>query len=417
MMASTTFLLQLQNYPKDCITNEMIDLLQPYFNMEDYNMETAKRVCGDVAGLLSWTKAMAFFHSVNKEVLPLKSNLALQEARLKLAMDDLAAAENELAAREQALEDVKAQYDGAVREKQRLTDAANNCLRKMTAATALINGLGGEKIRWTQQSKEFKEQLGRYVASCRAIASSSSDISPFSFFSRLVGDVLLATAFLSYCGPYNQQFRGSLLSSWIEILEGHKIPVTQHLNIINMLVESATVSEWTLQGLPNDELSVQNALIVTKSSSYPLLIDPQNQAKMWIKNKESTNELQFFYCIRRWRFIGSERCDTEAFQMDPGHNVVEFGGNHPQVRIYGAGAGSHCEEPDERRYEQRRMGVAPKCPPFAAILLRSDGLYGRCGHHRSDVSIVVNHRSSQSVSDRFTPGIHQIHQYFTDIWL
>ena len=78
-------------------------------------------------------------------------------------MDDLSSAEEELAARERSLEDVKAQYNAAVSEKQRLTDAANNCLRKMTAATALINGLVGEKIRWTRQSKEFKEQLGRYI--------------------------------------------------------------------------------------------------------------------------------------------------------------------------------------------------------------------------------------------------------------
>lgn len=84
MMASTTFLLQLQNYPKDSINDEMIDFLQPYFAMEDYNMDMARRVCGDVAGLLSWTKAMSFFHSVNKEVLPLKANLTLQEARLKV---------------------------------------------------------------------------------------------------------------------------------------------------------------------------------------------------------------------------------------------------------------------------------------------------------------------------------------------
>lgn len=52
MMASTTFLLQLQNYPKDSINDEMIDFLQPYFFMEDYNMDMARRVCGDVAGCI-----------------------------------------------------------------------------------------------------------------------------------------------------------------------------------------------------------------------------------------------------------------------------------------------------------------------------------------------------------------------------
>lgn len=78
-------------------------------------------------------------------------------------MEDLAAAENQLEEREQSLRDVKDQYDSAVLEKQRLTDAANSCLRKMNTATTLINGLGGEKVRWTQQSKEFKAQLGKHV--------------------------------------------------------------------------------------------------------------------------------------------------------------------------------------------------------------------------------------------------------------
>lgn len=44
---------------------------------------------------------------------------------------------------------------------QDLLDDAASCRNKMQAASALIDGLSGERVRWTEQSKEFKSQINR----------------------------------------------------------------------------------------------------------------------------------------------------------------------------------------------------------------------------------------------------------------
>ncbi|XP_077985364.1 dynein axonemal heavy chain 8-like [Glandiceps talaboti] len=269
MMSGGGFLQSLLSFPKDTINEEMVELLAPYLEAEDFNIDSAKKVCGDVAGLCSWAKAMSFFYSINKEVLPLKANLAIQECRLVAANTELASAQAQLDAKQSELDEVQAKFDAAMKEKQDLLDDAESCRNKMVAASALINGLGGEKVRWTQQSKEFKAQID-----------------------RLVGDVLLATGFLSYSGPFNQVFRQLMRDGWQSEQQKRRIPYSDNLNITSMLVDIPTIGEWNLQGLPNDDLSIQNGIIVTKATRYPLLIDPQGQGKTWIKNKEGDHGLQ-----------------------------------------------------------------------------------------------------------------------------
>ncbi|XP_071340329.1 dynein axonemal heavy chain 5 isoform X1 [Trachinotus anak] len=269
LMQNSAFLSMLLNFSKDSITEEVVELLAPYLEMDDYNMESAKRICGNVAGLCSWTQAMADFFAINKEVLPLKANLALQEARLVVAQSELTKAQEQLDAKQHELDAVQALYDAAMKEKQDLQDDAQACRHKMANATALIDGLGGEKVRWTDSSAGFQTQI-----------------------KHLVGDVLLSTGFLSYAGPFNQEYRSLLLELWKKEMEEKLIPFSPDLNVIGLLVDNATVSEWNLQGLPSDDLSIQNGIVVTKASRYPLLIDPQGQGKTWIQNRERDQQLQ-----------------------------------------------------------------------------------------------------------------------------
>lgn len=71
-----------------------------------------------------------------------------------------------------------------------------------------------------------------------------------------------------------------------------EIPTSADFNVIQFLSDPTTIREWNIQGLPADNFSTENGIIVTSGSRWPLVIDPQCQAQKWIKAMESKNDLQ-----------------------------------------------------------------------------------------------------------------------------
>jgi dynein heavy chain len=51
------------------------------------------------------------------------------------------------------------------------------------------------------------------------------------------------------------------------------------------------IRDWNIAGLPTDNFSTENAIIVKNARRWPLMIDPQGQANKWVKNMERSNKL------------------------------------------------------------------------------------------------------------------------------
>jgi dynein heavy chain len=278
-LCNINFLSNLMNFAeneKDTLNQEICELLEPYLRFNEdpakhwgpwshkvLEPSLAEKASGAAAGLCKFVGAMVGYYGASKIVKPKMDQLKVAEARLAKAMGELHGAEEQLNKVLAIVKELDDQLQDAQNTMAALQASANAMQRQMDAANKLLSGLAGENTRWTNDSKNFATRR-----------------------KMLVGDIACVCAFVTYVGPFNTEFRHALLDMFVEDTHKRKVPAHEKIVPESFLVTAATIGEWGLEGLPSDDLSIQNAIMVTRSSRYPLMVDPQSQANRWIKRRE-----------------------------------------------------------------------------------------------------------------------------------
>jgi len=251
--------------------------IQEFLDLETFDPEVIKGKNSAAGGLCSFVINIIMYYDIVVTVEPKRIALAKANADLAEAQAKLAKVNAHVADLEAKLAKLTAEFNAANAEKMSAINAVESGNRKLDLAQRLIGALAAEGERWALTVDQM---------------NMSRDL--------LTGDVLLASAFISYVGPFTKEFRAELMNTHFTpfLLKEFKSavgeegipPISEAADPSKILTNDAQVATWNSQGLPSDPVSAENGCIVTNSARWPLMIDPQLQGIKWVKNMEADPE-------------------------------------------------------------------------------------------------------------------------------
>ena len=258
---------KIKKYDRDNIKMSAIHKLETQVcSNPNFTLERAKQSSFAIKFLFQWVMAMKNYYSVFTFTKPKRDKL---EEMRKVVAEKKA----ELQVKKEALEEInnkikqlEEMITEKIRVKEELSQKIQECEVKLERAQKLTEGLSEERERWGLDIETLSSK-----------------------FELLPGNSLIAAGMVSYAGPFTSAFRQKMETYWIELLDELKIARSDDIKMTNFLGDSVKIQTWNIAGLPKDDTSIENGIIIDKSRRWPLMIDPQNQANKFIKNMGRDN--------------------------------------------------------------------------------------------------------------------------------
>ena len=238
-------------------------LSNPEFTFEKVNR--ASKACGP---LVQWVTAQVNYAEILDRVGPLRNEVTQLEDQALQTQAEAKAVENTIVDLESRIATYKSEYAALIAETEAIKAEMTRVQSKVDRSVKLLDSLSSERIRWEEGSKSFETQI-----------------------STLVGDVLIAAAFLAYSGLYDQTFRKSMLDDWLHQLQLSGVLYKPHNPMTEYLSTADERLTWQQNSLPVDDLCTENAIILKRFNRYPLIIDPSGRVTEFLQKECKSRRL------------------------------------------------------------------------------------------------------------------------------
>ncbi|CAF3644553.1 unnamed protein product [Adineta steineri] len=222
---------------------------------DSFSPENAAKASQVAGPLAAWVTANVKYSKVLERIRPLvdkqnKLTKSLESSTRK--MDELSF---ELKQVDSKVEKYRTTFEKTTNEAQRLKVDLEKATETIDAAQNLVGKLEGEFYRWSSQVNDLNEQL-------KALPKLS----------------LLSAGFITYLASQSEDKRIDYMSKWKQILK-----VDDKFDVRKFLSTESEQLVWKSQGLPSDDLSMENAIVILRSQLCPFLVDPSSRATDWLK--------------------------------------------------------------------------------------------------------------------------------------
>lgn len=271
LLAKSEFIPSILNFDADLLSAKQINLVREKYLDGNPDLTTEKvmrssKACGP---LYQWAESQIKYSTVYTRIQPLRDEVEQLEKEAAVVKEKLETVEIEVASLETSIAQYKADYATLIRDVEQLKGEMQTVRKKVDRAESLLKSLGHESERWQKSAEGFQ-----------------------SILRSLVGDSLLLAAFLTYSGFFDFRNRLIMMTRWKHTLDILGIEFHDELGIVETLSTGKQRVLWQSEGLPGDQLSLENGVILDHAIRFPLVIDPAGTAINFLMKKLEKDKIQ-----------------------------------------------------------------------------------------------------------------------------